>query len=267
MAPDDSVSPAEARRREAFLRLARGVGALLHESQRERGVSALHVKSGRRMFANELASQRSRTDARTRGATALVESVGPTLLGDAGGSLERIGEATRAVAAVRADLEHATAGRVLEAYTALNAELLAAIDDGAAHVSEGDARCLALAELALLHAKEKTGLERARLGAAFVEGGLEPSDRVALAELVAARTSYLHVYSMTAPTPAAQMLRRVLAAPPAVEVRRIEERLMSPDAAARPVALLDAGAWFTTITRKIEMLGDVADATLSYFSH
>jgi methyl-accepting chemotaxis protein len=261
------VSPGEARRREAFLQLARAVGAWLHESQRERGVSALNVKSGRRLFAGDLAAQRARTDARARGTRSLVEAVGPTLLADAPGALGRLGEATRAIAAVRGDMERAVAtpDGVLDAFTALNSELLAAIDDGAAHVSEGHVRCLALAELALLCAKEKTGLERARLGAAFVAGEPDARDRLALAELVAARTSYLHLYAVTAPTVAAQMLRRVLASPPAVEVRRIEERLITPETTELRGAAIDAAEWFATISRKIEMLGDVADATLSFF--
>jgi hypothetical protein len=265
MTPDASVSPAEGRRREAFLQLARVVGALLHESQRERGVSTLHVKSGRRLFAADLAAQRSRTDARARGAKELVASIGPTLFDDAPGALDRLDAATRDVAAVRGEMERsvATPDRVLRAFSVLNAELLAAVDDGASHVSEGEVRCLAFASLALLHAKEKTGVERARLGAAFVGGGLDLSDRLALAELVAARTSYLHLYALTAPTPAAQMLRRVLAAPPAVEVRRIEDCVSTPEARTT----IDAATWFSTITRKIEMLGDVADATLSYFPH
>jgi methyl-accepting chemotaxis protein len=263
---DESVSPAETRRREAFLRLARVVGALLHESQRERGVSALHVKSGRRLFAADLAAQRSRTDARARGAKELVASIGATLFDDAPGALDRLGAATRDVAAVRGEMERsvATPDRVLTAFSSLNDELLAAVDDGASHVSEGEVRCLAFASLALLHAKEKTGVERARLGTAFVAGQPSPSDRLALAELVAARTSYLHLYAMAAPTPVAQMLRRVLAAPPAVEVRRIEDRVFGPEARATTI---DAATWFSTISRKIEMLGDVADATLSYFPH
>jgi Nitrate and nitrite sensing len=270
MAHDESVSPAEARRREAFLRLARVVGALLHESQRERGVSALHVKSGRRLFAADLAAQRARTDVRARGAKELVAQIGSTLFDDGPGALDRLGVATRDVVAVRGEIERsaATPDRVLSAFSFLNDELLAEIDDGASHVSEGEGRCLAFASLALLHAKEKTGVERARIGAAFVEvgpaGELSLNDRLALAELVAARTSYLHMYAMAAPSPAAQMLRRVLAAPPAVEVRRIEDRLIAPEARATTI---DAATWFSTITRKIEMLGDVADATLSYFPH
>ncbi|HVZ73711.1 MAG TPA: nitrate- and nitrite sensing domain-containing protein [Polyangia bacterium] len=261
----ESLSPAEARRRDAFLRLARAVGAYLHESQRERGVSALHVESGRKLFARDLGEQRARTDARARGATTLVESVGPALLGDAPAALDRIGAAVRGVADTRAEIERsaATSGRVVDAFTRLNAELLAAFDDGAAHVSEGPVRGLAFAAVALQHAKEKVGLERARLGAALVAGGLGDADRLALAELIAAQATYLHIYSMTAPTTAAQMLRRVLAAPPALEVKRFEDRLMATST-SRPVAPVDARAWFATISRKIEMLGDVGDATLSF---
>jgi methyl-accepting chemotaxis protein len=258
-------SPAESRRTEAFLRLARSVGALLHESQRERGVSALHVKSGRRLFASELPVVRSRTEARRRGAAALVETAGAELLADVRAHVERIEAAGQEVARVRAEIERreATPARVVQAFTALNTELLAAIDDSVARVDQEEARCLALASLSLLHAKEKTGLERARLGAAFVGGAPDDSDRLALAELVSARATYLHLYSVTAPSSAAQLLRRVLAAPSTVEVRRIEERVMG--VGAGPQGHVDAGAWFQMISRTIELMGDVADATFNFF--
>jgi methyl-accepting chemotaxis protein len=255
----------EARRADAVLRLARATAALLHESQRERGVSALHVKSGRKLFASELAAQRSRTEARRRGVAALVEAVGPDLMDDAPGHAEKLAATADGVAVVRGEMERqvATPDRVVDVFSALNAELLAAIDDGIARLGDEDVRCLALALLALENAKEKTGLERARLGAAFVGGGPDERDRVALAELVAARATYLHLYGLTAPAPAAQMLRRVLAAPAAVEVKRIEEGVI----ASRPSVPIDANAWFSTISRTIESLGDVTTATLSYFPY
>jgi hypothetical protein len=179
--------------------------------------------------------------------------------------LDRIAAAGEDVARVRAEIERqgATPDRVVQAFSKLNSELLAAVDHCVDRVDRDDARCLALASLSLLYAKEKTGLERARLGAAFVDGAPEESDRLALAQLVSARATYLHLYSMTAPSPAAQMLRRVLAAPPTLEVRRIEERIIgrSPE----PAKAVDAGTWFQTISRTIEMMGDLAEATLGFF--
>src|SRR5262245_58579846 len=123
-------SPADARRTDAFLRLARGVGDLLHDSQRERGVSALHVKSARRLFASELAAARARTEARRRGAAGLVETLGPELLSNVRDYLARIAAAGEEVARVRVEIEQRTAtpDRVVQAFSALNAELLAAVD-------------------------------------------------------------------------------------------------------------------------------------------
>jgi hypothetical protein len=267
MTSHEGSTPGAARRTEAFLRLARSVGAFLHESQRERGVSALHVKSGSRLFAAELGAARSRTDARRRAATSLVDELGPDLLADVSGRMDRIAAAGQGVAAVREDIRKGAAApeEVVRVFSALNAELLGAMDACVAAIGEGEERCLALAALAMLHAKEKTGVERARLGTAFVGGRPDEGDRLALAELMAAQATYLHAYSMAAPMGAAQMLRRVLAAPAALAVRKIEDQVMTPVADAPPS--MDAGAWFSTITRKIEMLGDVADATLNYFPH
>src|SRR6185503_17827050 len=171
------------------------VGALLHEAQRERGVSALHVKSDRRLFASELAAQRPRTDARRRAISSVVESVGVDLLANPVARAARLAEAGAAVAEVREEMGRgsATPTRIVDVFCRLNAELLSTLDAGTERLGEGDVRCLALASLALEHAKEKTGLERARLGAAFVGAGPNDDDRVALAELVAAQASYLHM--------------------------------------------------------------------------
>src|SRR5258706_458264 len=81
----------------------------------------------------------------------------------------------------------ATPRRIVDVFGRLNVELLSTLDAGAERLGEGDVRCLALASLALEHAKEKAGLERARLGAAFVGAGPDDDDRVALAELVASQ--------------------------------------------------------------------------------
>jgi methyl-accepting chemotaxis protein len=252
---------------ENTVQILRAVGSFLHEAQRERGVSAVHVKSGRRLFASEIAVQRSRTDVRRRNVAALALFLGPSVLPDTPAHLERIAGLMETVSTVRGEIERraVTAARVIEAFSALNTELLSAVDAYVTRVTGEDARCLALASLALLHAKEKTGIERARLGTAFVGTGPDEADRLAIAELIAARTSYLHMYAATAPTAAAQMLRRGLAAPPAVEVRRIEDRIFARDAHTHANVAVDAGTWFSTITRKIEMLGDVANLTLSYF--
>jgi hypothetical protein len=265
MSPHERFPGTEARRWDAFLRITRAVGAYLHELQRERGVSALHAESGGRIFTSELASQRPRTDARARAAAAAFESAGASLLADARRAIDRVDAATRAVTGMRSEVGRsgASSRRIVETYSVLNSELLTTIDDVCSRLDLEEARRLALASLALQHAKEKTGLERARLATGFLSGEIALGDRMAIAELVAARTSYLHVYELSAPGPVAQMLRRALAAPPAREVMRIEERLMAmaPEAASGPDG---AQKWFALISRIIETLQDVGDATLNY---
>ena len=53
-------------------------------------------------------------------------------------------------------------------------------------------------------------------------------------------------------------MRRVLAGAPALEVRRIERLIL---AEKRPPDV-DAGAWFATVTRKIDALGEIGDVLL-----
>ena len=258
----DAESPG-GRRAGEFLALARSIGALLHETQRERGVSAIHVQSGRRLFAGELHAQSARSEARRRAVVSLIEDLGPSLLPGDSGRLERIAGSLGEVSDVRREVASGSgsATKVVDAFSTFNAEVLAAMDVPVASLLDGESHCLALAAIALLHAKEKVGIERARVGMALVGDGPDERDRVALAELLAEQATYLHMYACAAPSTANQMLRRALASRPSLEVRRIEDRLLSTG----PRVNVDVSAWFKTISEKIELLDSVAGVTLDYF--
>jgi len=140
------------------------------------------------------------------------------------------------------------------------AELLAAIDAFMAASALDTDKSSALACVALLHAKEKTGIERAQLSSAFVADRFTSSQRLAVAALIAAQSSYLHIFSTVAPRPAEQLLRRTLASPEAADVTRMERVVYGEEEHGFGI---DPSSWFASITRKIDMLGDVAKATIS----
>jgi hypothetical protein len=245
---------------EPFVELARATAAFLHEAQRERGYSALFVGSAGRLFGTEVAGQRARTDERRAALAPLRERVGPIASPALLRRWQRAETLLAPLATLRAAVdEHAVgAPHVIETFSEINAALLAMLDGSLVTEPTGSFRTVGLAALALLHAKEKTGIERARLGTVLLAGHVDDGERLSLASLVAAQESYLHVFSTAAPSPAEQLMRRVLAGPPALEVRRIEHLILSEK---RPPDI-DAGAWFATVTRKIDALGEIGDSLL-----
>jgi Nitrate and nitrite sensing len=244
-----------------FLELTDAVAALVHETQRERGMSTLFVGSGGRLLRSDLREQRRLTDRRHQALTTLLEHAGAAPA-PVRRRLERAEALLSSVNPLRAGIEDGvvTPPLVIETYSAVNAELLASIDAFMGAATLDTSRSSAIACVALLHAKEKTGIERAQLTSAFAEDRFTSSQRLAVAALIAAQSSYLHIFSTVAPRPAEQLLRRTLASPEAAEVARIESVVYGDH--ERDLGI-DPSSWFAKITRKIDMLGDVADATIS----
>ena len=134
-----------------------------------------------------------------------------------------------------------TPAEVVAAYTRANTELLGIGDAALVAYASADNRPNALACVVLLYAKEKTGIERARIGAGLAAQSISDDDRRALAALTSARTSYLHVFAATAPRPAEQLLDRALASASYAELTRMEELLLD----GRETEIdLDARGWF-----------------------
>lgn len=245
-----------------FLAFADGVGALLHETQRERGVSTLFVGSGGQLVGADLTEQWRRTDRRR---SALFDLIGRDLATLPAGVQRRFHHAGSLLGAIDGTRDAVMAGRlqapqVIEVYTALNAALLSGIEAFMVAALPAPARHEALSCVVLLHAKEKAGVERAQLSMAFLHDRFAQGQRLSVASLIAAQSTYLHIFSATAPAAAEAALRQALTSPVAAEVQRMERVVFLDDESGFGI---DPALWFRTITQKIDMLGDVSSATLA----
>jgi hypothetical protein len=243
-----------------FLAITDAVHALLHETQRERGLSTLFVASRGRLPGPELSRQRSRVDTqRAVLARVLRDSVeAPPSVRH---RIDRAGTLFAQLGQTRAGVEDlvVTAAQVISYYTTVNAELLTALDAFIVTGVSGPRRSGALACVALLYAKEKVGVERAQLTDAFLEDRFSEGQRLSVAALIASQASYLHIFSAAAPRAADQLLRRTLASPEASEVQRMESVVYGVENAGFGI---DASTWFAMISRKIDMLGDVSSTVI-----
>jgi hypothetical protein len=243
-----------------FLALTGAVGALLHETQRERGVSTLFVASRGRLLRQELAQQRARLDAQRVSLGTLAQSH-PRAPSSVWHRLERAQTLLGQLGTTRAGVEDlvVTVPQVISYFSAVNVELLAALDAFMVTGLAGPARAGALACVSLLYAKEKTGIERAQLTDAFLVDRFAEGQRLSVAGAIAAQASYLHIFSAAAPRAAEQMLRRSLASPELADVQRMESVVY---AASETGFGIDASTWFTAISRKIDLLDDVSSTVL-----
>jgi hypothetical protein len=243
-----------------FLSLTDAVHALLHETQRERGLSTMFIASRGRLPGPELLRQRSRVDTQ-RAALARVVRDAAEMPAAVRHRLDRAGAIFEKLGATRAGIDDLviTAAQEIAFYSGVNVELLGALDAFVVTGVSGPRRSGALACVALLYAKEKAGVERAQLTDAFLEDRFSEGQRLSVAALIAAQASYLHIFSAAAPRAADQLLRRTLASPEASEVQRMESVVYGAENTGFGI---DASTWFAMISRKIDMLGDVSSTVI-----
>jgi hypothetical protein len=261
----DTPVPAAPRRfrPDLFPKLMVATSALLHETQNERGMSAIAAASSGRIFRRELPRQRERMDARRERFLSLWRELGDAFGTSLMGRFDRVDASLRQLVAGRAAIDdgHATAADVLTSYTRTNAELLGIGDAALVAYASAENRPNALACVVLLYAKEKTGIERAQIGAGLAAQSISDDDRRALAALTSARTSYLHVFAATAPRPAEQLLDRALASSSYAELIRMEDLLLTGRETEMDV---DARGWFNVVTREMDHLGEIGTAALGF---
>jgi Nitrate and nitrite sensing len=247
--------------RDLFPRLVAAMAALLHEVQVERGMSSICAASSGRHFRRELARQRERADARRERLAALRRELAEPLGTAMARRFEKVDADLRAVAKARAALDagQISAPQIVAVYSATALELLGIGDGALVAFAPGPQHASALASVVLLYAKEKTGIERAQLGAAFAARSFSDDDRQTLAGLLSARRSYLHIFAATAPRAAEELLERALASTVEADLARAEDLIL---AGREGETDLDARGWFNLTSRKIDLLGEVGVATL-----
>ena len=262
--PDASAAaPPRRPRPDLFPKLIAAMSGLLHETQNERGMSAIAAASSGRIFRRELPRQRERMDVRRERFLSMWREVGDTLGASLAGRFDRVDGCLRQLIAGRGEIDdgRTAPAEVIASYTRTNAELLGIGDAALVAYASADNRPNALACVVLLYAKEKTGIERARIGAGLAAKAISDDDRRALAALTSARTSYLHVFAATAPRPAEQLLERALASASYLELTQMEELLL----AGRESEIdLDARGWFNAVTREMDHLGEIGTAALGF---
>ena len=135
--------------------------------------------------------------------------------------------------------------------------MLQVIDDLSMRVANPLQRPTALAWMSLLHAKEKTGIERAQLASAFARDRFLAGQHLAVSALIAGRKCYLHLFAAAAPGHAGRHLREKLSPDVIDQVERMEKIALSRASGRFGV---DAAEWFAAVSRLVERLAHVEAA-------
>ena len=235
------------------------ISDLVHELQRERGVSAIFLGSkGTRMGA-EMGTQRAATDKMRAGLKARFDE----LL--AKSKHEELNAAARAALAAMASLDakrkeadtHAISAPQSSAYfTETIGHFIAVTTEMTKEVDDPESVVQMASFVALMNAKERAGQERAIGAGAFSAGRFDIQQHRAFLTAVSSQAAYLASFQAYANDEERAHFQKVVAGPVVDDVIRMREIAFSLGA-DKDVSAVDAGAWFKATTARIDLLKEV----------
>ncbi len=245
---------------QAVSRLAVRISALVHETQKERGATALYLGSKGTKFIPELAQQRDSTDKRITELQGFLEGFEAADFGvDFKAGLD---SALRQLDNISGKRENASAMTISGAeaigyYTNMNASFLDVIAHMARTSSNAEVGTMTAAYVNFLMGKERAGIERAVLSNTFARDNFGTGMFNKFSALVTAQETYTNVFHSFADVDQEEFYVEKM------QGRAVEEVQIMRDIAFERAAVggfgVEAPYWFKTITKKINLLKEVED--------
>jgi methyl-accepting chemotaxis protein len=231
---------------------------LVHEIQKERGMSAGFIGSAGKAFASNLPSQRTLTDQQVQ------------LFAQAANNADLSKGIRSMLALVNQDLQQLTQTRrnidnlslsiadSVAYYTKINTVLLAAIDGIARRGKNRELAIKVAAFGAFLQLKERAGIERAVLSSTFGQLGFKEGMYIRFITLMAEQNTYLERFKALATTGFNTEIDSMFSQSPAMaEVDKFRAIALSQD--VQNIANQSPEAWFSAASDKIGLLANFDD--------
>lgn len=235
-------------------------GALIHELQKERGMSSGFLTSKGDKFATELTTQRNDTDKKndilTHTLTTLDSQHYPheikTILSEAKTNLQALDKQRAGISSLGITITDSAAY-----YSKAIADLLKFPASVARLSNNGDISQLMSAYTNLLEAKERAGKERAMLTAAFTADKFTPSSLSAFLKNTAAQDVYINEFINYASTDQATFFTATVAGSSVDSVAKI--KTTAAENANATTLGIDSANWFALATDRINLIKEVED--------
>lgn len=238
------------------------VSGLVHELQKERGTSAGFIGArGKGRFGDMLAAQRQATNAALSHFNARVEQLA---IADGG---ERFANHVRQAKTQLARLPDrrnqvdelaSSVGEMAQFYTLTIAQLLDSIAATTAFNAEPATVKMINGYIAFLHAKERSGLERAMGSNGFGGGSFAPPIHRRFIALIAEQEAFLSVFRANATADQLAYYQQIVAGPQIEAVTAMRKAAIDSRYGG-DMGTMTGPQWFETITAKINLLKQVED--------
>lgn len=235
---------------------------VVHELQRERGLTIGFLASGGDRYGTELAVQRTTTDANV---DAFIESLGETdgvdhdpalrrRIDAAESELQRLRGARGSVSADALSVEELDA-----IYTDAIASLIGVIEEMVRITHNAEITQMITAYVNLLEGKERADRERIVLGSALGDGGFtDVGAFVRLVEVQSEQSLYLNTFLAGATPEAREVYERTLQDEAVQDVERIRRAVLSTGSGGD--LEIDPQEWWSASTRRLDLLKTVEDS-------
>ncbi|MBF0213810.1 MAG: methyl-accepting chemotaxis protein [Magnetococcales bacterium] len=238
------------------------IGALVHELQKERGMSSGYIGSKGEKFKTELPKQRQgESDVKRTALQEFLTGFDRERHGDA--FKTKLAEALKRLEGIQAIRERVDALTIpaLEAlgyYTGTIQGLLEVVGGVNGLAADVEMANRSTAYVNLLLAKERMGLERATLTNTFARDGFAPGILQKFGQLMGGQESHLQVFLANASSADVAIYQEKVKGRAVEEVDRM--RQIAFDKAGSGGFGVEPAYWFATITQKIDLVKQVEDA-------
>jgi methyl-accepting chemotaxis protein len=245
--------------------LAPNVSNLVHELQKERGMSAGFIGSGGQAFADTINDQRALTDQQLAGFEAAFAQLQSTT------KLEAISEPLQSAQSALADLRQRRASvdalnlsvaEMAGYYSPLISDLLDVIQSMATVIEDGEMLRPVLGFVALLEGKERAGIERAMGAAGFGAGAFSQAIYRNFIRLGAMQDVYFETFRLYGHSDDVAFFEEQMAGPSAEEVDALRA-LAASSPYGGDISMVSGPEWFAASTRRIDALKAVEDQVVA----
>ncbi|HRF43419.1 MAG TPA: methyl-accepting chemotaxis protein [Candidatus Competibacteraceae bacterium] len=235
-------------------------GALIHELQKERGISAGLLGSKGTQFKDRIKEQWSDTDKRITDLKKFLEDFSSqpfgeafnTILNNALQELQQIKSKRQEINSLNINVKEA-----IGYYSNLNASFLNLIAYIIKETDHGKIATQAMAYLGFLQSKERSGIERAVLSNTFASHTFSPGMFNYFSEIVAAQNVYMTFFTTLATPDQRAFYQDTMKGRPVDETARL--RKIAFEKSNQEIKDVDANYWFEMQTKKIDLLKKVED--------
>jgi len=237
------------------------ISAVVHELQKERGMSAGFIASKGVKFAQELPTQRKLTDNKQAALTQILKGFHDSSFG--AGLVGKIAAAKKALTGLADSRTNITGLKITVPqmagyYTSTIAKFLHIVEEMAGLSTDVHVTNAITSYTAFLQAKERAGIERAMGAGGFGAGQFKPGIYRKFLQLIAMQNTFLSRFAIYASADQKAFLKSTVTGPAVNEVNRMRKIAIESPITGTTEGI-DAGHWFKNITQKINLLKKVED--------